>query len=322
MEDGNRKPTYIYTYACTEDEISLCELEQRSLFGRHSDAKILESSIKIDPSRSPFITGRLDVIYEGNSLQDVLRQVENLPQLESTFKVIVDKNSQDPESARIRFDQRRAIERAVGLSIQGKAELNNPERVYSLLIMGERWIFGEHYRNESIWFRHMQKPQSYSTALSTRVARAVVNIAVPHPEGIRAIDPCCGIGTVLVEALSMGIDIIGRDINPLVTQGARENIAYFGLVGEVTLGAIQNVDTSYDVAIIDLPYNLCSVISPEDQLTMLESAARFASRVVIITIEPIDSAIELAGLVIVDRGMAKKGPFARQIIVCEQAAGE
>jgi hypothetical protein len=116
----------------------------------------------------------------------------------------------------------------------------------------------------------------------------------------------------------MGINIVGRDINPLVTRGARENIAHFGLVGEVTLGAIQNVDASYDVAIIDLPYNLCSVISPEDQLTMLESAARFASRVVIITIEPIDPVIELAGLVIVDRGMAKKGPFARQIIVCEQ----
>ncbi|GAA3334615.1 hypothetical protein GCM10020331_103270 [Ectobacillus funiculus] len=74
-----------------------------------------------------------------------------------------------------------------------------------------------------------KKPHSYSTSLSTRVARAVANIAVPDPTGIKAIDPCCGIGTVLVEALSMGINIVGSDINPLVLPGARENIAHFWL---------------------------------------------------------------------------------------------
>lgn len=311
------KQTYIYTYACTPDEMSLCLLEQRSLFGKDSQFNIMESPLLIDPSRSPFITGRLDVIYEGSCLQDICRQVAGLPLKGSTFKVILDKNSEDPDSMRIRFEQRRAIEREIGLSIQGTAELINPERVYGVLILGERWVFGEYYSNEAIWFRHMKKPRAYSTALSTRLARAVANIAVPNPEGIRAIDPCCGIGTVLVEALSMGIDIVGRDINPLVTRGARENIAHFGLVGEVTLGAMQNVTASYDVAIIDLPYNLCSVISPEEQLSMLQSAARFANRVVIITIEPIDPVIVNAGLIIVDRCMAKKGMFARQVIVCE-----
>jgi tRNA G10 N-methylase Trm11 len=320
LDDSNRKPTYIYTYACTQDEMSLCVLEQRSLFGKDSVSNIMESPLKIDPSRSPFITGRLDVIYEGSCLQDIIRQVASLPLKGSTFKVIFDKNSEDLESMKIRFEQRRVIEREIGLSIHGKAELINPERVYGVMILGGRWVFGEYYKNEAIWFRHMKKPQAYSTALSTRLARAVVNIAVPNPDGIRAIDPCCGIGTVLVEALSMGINIVGRDINPLVTRGARENIAHFGLVGEVTLGAIQNVTASYDVAIIDLPYNLCSVISSEEQLSMLQSAARFASRVVIITIEPIDPIIVNAGLVIVDRCIAKKGMFARQIIVCEQVS--
>ncbi len=309
--------TYIYTYTCTPDELDLCELEQRSLFGKHAEANIIESSLQIDPSRSPFITGRLEVLYEGGSLRDILDQVPKLPINESTFKVTVDKNSADKESGKIRYEERRSLEREIGLSIPGQAELINPERVFGVLIWRGRWLFGKHTKNEAVWLRHMNKPQAYSTALSTRLARAIVNIAIPNPQGIRAIDPCCGIGTVLVEALSMGINIVGRDINPLVTQGARLNIAHFNLVGEVTLGAIQNVETSYDVAIIDLPYNLLSLVSPEDQFTMLQSAASFADKVVIVTVEPIDSVIDRVGLVIVDRCIAKKGVFAREVIVCK-----
>lgn len=315
MNNANRELNYVYTFTCREEELALCALEQRSLFGKDTQSKILESPLQIDPSRSPFITGRLDVIYEGRSLQDMMEQVTGLKLVGSTFKVIVDKNSEDLEFLRIGFEQRRTIEREVGLNIHGTAELINPDRVYGVLILGGRWVFGEHFKNEAVWLRHKKKPRAYSTALSTRVARAVVNIAVPNPEGIRAIDPCCGIGNVLVEALSMGIDMVGRDINPLVTQGARENIAHFGLVGEVTLGAIQNITASYDVAIIDMPYNLCSVISAEDQLSMLQSAARMADKVVIITIEPMDSIIVSAGFVIVDRCIIRKGMFARQIIV-------
>jgi 23S rRNA G2445 N2-methylase RlmL len=115
----------------------------------------------------------------------------------------------------------------------------------------------------------------------------------------------------------MGINIVGRDINPLVLPGARENISHFGFKTEVTLGDIRAVSNYYDVAIIDMPYNLCSVLSSSVQLEMLESARRFAVKVIIITVEMIDSLIEKAGFVIVDRCVAKKGRFSRQVIVCE-----
>src|SRR6185369_6412097 len=98
---------------------------------------------------------------------------------------------------------------------------HHPERVFGIVIIGGRWYFGTYMESEAVWFHHVKKPRSYSTSLSTRVARAVANIAVPNPDGVKAIDPCCGIGTVVVEALSMGIDIVGRDINPLVVIGSR-----------------------------------------------------------------------------------------------------
>jgi tRNA G10 N-methylase Trm11 len=148
------------------------------------------------------------------------------------------------------------------------------------------------------------------------VARAAVNIAIPDPRGIKAIDPCCGIGTVLVEALSMGIDIVGRDINPFIAQGARANLAHFGYVTEVALGAIENISTTYDSAIVDMPYNLFSTTSPEEQFSILKHARRIADRVVVITIEDMDESIAAAGFAIVDRCVVRKGSVNRQIIVC------
>lgn len=318
MDNKHTKPkTYIYTYACYEDERSLCALEMRSLFGNESKTNILESHIKIDPSRSPFIKERLAVIYEGQSFESLLKQVATLQVTGATFKVYYVKNGGPAKNVGKGFEDRRAIEKEIGLHINGVADIHHPERLFGVMNVKGRWVFGDYIKSESVWFRHQQKPHSYSTALNTRVARAVVNIAIPDPIGITAIDPCCGIGTVLVEALSMGIDIVGSDRNPLILGGARENIAHFGLSGEVKFADIRDITNQYDVAIIDLPYNLCSVISPEEQLEILQCARRIAKKVVVVTVEPIDEIIINAGFCIIDRAVVKKGSFTREVIVCK-----
>lgn len=318
MDCKYKKPTtYIYTYACYEEERSLCALEMRSLFGSESQTSILESHVKIDPSRSPFIKERIAVIYEGESPQDLLKQVATLQVTGATFKVIYVKNGGPSKTVEEGFENRRAIEKEIGLHINGVADIHHPKRLFGVMNVNGRWVFGDYVKSESVWFRHQQKPHSYSTALNTRVARAVVNIAIPNPSSIKAIDPCCGIGTVLVEALSMGIDIVGSDMNPLILGGARENIAHFGLSGEVKLTDIRDITNQYDVAIIDLPYNLCSVITPEEQTEMLRSARRFARKVVMVTVEPIDEILVNEGFVIIDRAIVKKGSFTREVIVCK-----
>ncbi|WP_066259626.1 TRM11 family SAM-dependent methyltransferase [Neobacillus drentensis] len=308
--------TYIYTHACSEDERSLCALEMRSLFGVASQTNVLESLVKIDPSRSPFIKERIAVIYKSESLEDLFIKVETLQLSGATFKVNYVKNSGQAKGEHAGFEKRRAIERELGLHINGIADLRQPDRQFGVINVNDIWVFGEYVKSEAVWFRHQQKPNGYSTALSTRVARAVVNIAVPNPNGIKAIDPCCGIGTVLVEARSMGIDMVGSDRNQLILPGARENMMHFGLSCKINLADIRDITSHYDVAIIDLPYNLCSVITPEEQLEMLQSARWFANKVVVVTVEPIDEILLKAGFSIIDRAVAKKGLFIREVIVC------
>lgn len=317
MNQPTRTNEFIYTYAYTPDEEDLCHLEMRSFFGIDTRMKILKSNLEIEPSRSPFMKERIDILFDGNELSDILKQVEAIKMGDSTFKVIFVKINDLVSSEKVEYDQKRQIEREIGMIIEGDADVHQPDFTFGLVPFEGRWYFGKYVKSEAVWLHHLKKPREYSTALSTRVARAVANIAVPEPEGIKAIDPCCGIGTVLVEALSMGIDIVGRDINPLVVLGSRENIAHFGLSGDVDLGPIAEVQEQYDATIIDMPYNLYTHATPEDQLSILKHARPFSKKLVVVTIENIDHMIESAGFTITDRCTAKKGIFSREILVCK-----
>jgi tRNA G10 N-methylase Trm11 len=305
---------YIYTYVCHEDEKDLCQLELRCLFGVEPSNGYIESSLNIDPSRSPFIKQRVSLLFTGASSDELAEHVMAVELNEATFKVIY--IAADSTSAAVEFAHKRAIEREIGWQIRGKAEMRTPERVFAVMCLDSRWLFGECIINKAIWLAHRNKPQNYSTALNTRLARAVVNIAVPKTEGIHAIDPCCGIGTVLIEARSMEIDIVGYDLNPLAVIGARANLAHFERECSVTMGDMRFIQGSFDAAILDLPYNLCSVSPPEEQLEMLQSARSFAHRVVIVTTEFIDELIIKADFFIQDRCIVSKGSFSRQVIVC------
>ena len=305
LEKGGRKlTTYIYTYACNPEEEPLCKMEMRALFDHRLNEHFIKSKIKIEPERSPFIRERIEVIFEGDTWQAIAKQAESLTVEEESFKVLIIKDNDLVD--KLSLQERRMIERAIGQSIKGRAELVDPAIQFAAIPHRGRWYFGRYKKGEAIWLKHQQKPREYSTALSTRMARAVVNIAVPKPEGIKAIDPCCGIGTVLVEALSMGINIVGRDIKPLPAIGARENVAHFGYKCDIKKGAIEEVTDHYDAAIIDLPYNLCHTATPEEQLSILKHANRIADRVVVVTGERIDNMMKEAGLVIRDRCKQKK----------------
>ncbi|MFS0659444.1 RsmD family RNA methyltransferase [Niallia alba] len=306
----------LYTFNYAEEEEQLCKLEVRSLFRANIHAFVLESSINIDPSRSPFIKEKIEVLFTCDTLDDLLQKVQVMPSLNSTFKVIGINYRGVDQRDKMEFEERKAIARQVGSLIPGVANLHHPEVVFAITKLKGKWYFGFYSENQGIWHIHQQKPHNYSTALTTRVARALVNIAVPELTGVTVIDPCCGIGTVLVEALSMGVNITGSDYNPLVMKGIRNNLAHFGLSGPVRLRDIRDITEMYDVAIIDMPYNLCSVVSDKEKLEMLQCARHFSKKMVVVTTEDIDGILNEVGFKIVDRCEVTKGKFIRQIIVC------
>lgn len=310
--------TYIYTYVRHEDEHELCRLEMRALFGSDARGPILRTDRYVPPSRSPFMRGVIHQVVEADSYEALLERVAEweAPPNETVKIVSVNDVAYD-EEPKWSHTHRRKIEREVGLAYNKAIDLVNPTIEFALLYYDGRWYGGPYEKGEAVWLHHQQKPHSYSTALSTRVARAVVNIAVPTIDEVeRVIDPCCGIGTVVVEALSMNVPIEASDVNPLVCQGTRENIAHFGYEGLVTKRSIQQVNETYDVAIIDMPYNLFTHITEEEAYDIIRSARVIANRLVVVTIEPMDDVLREVGWTIEDRAIARKGTFERHVLIC------
>lgn len=308
---------HIYLYARHWDDDDLCRLEMRAFFNKDSKTNVLISDVSIDPNRSTFIKGRFDVLFQANHWSSLIELAKQFQFEGESFKVSSLNHAQWNTTAKMDLTERRQLEREMGLAIQGEPDLHHPQCQFHFMLIDDMWVFGRYIDSKAVALQHKSKPHSYSTALSTVLARTVANIAVPFPDGLRIIDPCCGIGNVLVEALSMDFDIVGSDINPLVVNHSKENMAYFGYECDVTTRPIAEITEQYDVAIIDMPYNIFSKASPEQQNAILIEARRIAKKAVIVSIEKIDTLLQEIGFTIVDHCKAKKSHFIRQIYVCE-----
>ena len=147
-----------------------------------------------------------------------------------------------------------------------------------------------------------------------------LNIGKTNKE-TKLLDACCGVGTIMLEACFAGNNIEGCDINWKVCRQARENIAHFNYTANVYRSDIKDITNRYDVAIIDLPYNLLSNVTDNDVLHIIQSATKITDRLVIVSTADITNLINHTGFKISDYcNVSKRGKtkFARKVWVCEK----
>ncbi|MBZ9635414.1 TRM11 family SAM-dependent methyltransferase [Clostridium sp. FP1] len=303
---------YLYTTNYSSDEESLCKMEIKCLFNKHLHEKHLFSDIYVDPSRSPFIKKCISIMYTGETMQQIINQIVMDKLTSVNYKVAYINSTDEPMG----FHKGRSIEFEIGFNILGEAEMKNPEITFGITKVDNKWIFGECESNTSDWLFHNKKPFSYSNALKVNVCRALVNIAVGNNLDCTVVDPCCGIGTVLIEAISIGINIKGYEINPYIGKNAKTNLRYFGYEDVITIGDMNDIQNKFDVAIVDLPYGIFTQITPGEQLAIMESTRRIAARMVIITFDEMDKQIASVGFHIDDKCTVSKGTFKRHIYIC------
>jgi tRNA G10 N-methylase Trm11 len=221
----------------------------------------------------------------------------------------------DPEDK-----DRKTITKCVGYAIEGLASFHNPEIIYGVTCYGGKWYFGLVVYNTMLWKKHKSKPHSYSSSLGINTAKAILNVAAQGDLTKKIIDPCCGVGTVLLEGHYSGYDITGCEINYKVANKARQNLKHYDYQGRVIRGDIKDISEAFDVAIVDLPYdNLCK-LDEAHMLDIIRNAARISKRQVLIYSIDLTEKICEEGLVIVDRSVAYKNKskrFSRYIWVCE-----
>lgn len=303
---------YLYTTNYSKDEESLCRMEMKCLFSKSLHGKHLFSDVYVDPSRSPFIKKCISIMYTGETVKEIIEQIV-MDKLTSINYKVAHINTDDENMG---FREGRSIEFEIGFSILGEAEMKNPEIIFGITKVDNKWIFGECESNSSEWLLHNVKPFSYSNALKVNVSRALVNIAVGNNLDCSVVDPCCGIGTVLIEAISMQINIKGYEMNSYIAENAKANLRYFGFDDVITIGDMHDIEQKFDVAIVDLPYGIFTKVTPDEQLAIMSTARRIAYKMVIITFEDMEQQITSVGFHIDDRCTVSKGTFERHIFIC------
>ncbi len=303
---------YLYVINYQVQERELCLLEMKILFDKEVSKKYFFSSRNIDPSRSPFIKVRISILHTASSLEELVQILSDEKMTCPNFKFARFKI----EEGKLDYATWIHGVTELGKVIQGEADMKNPSVQLGITLLDDHWIFGIYEKNMNPSEKHNQKPYTNSNSLETRTARAVVNIAVGQQTQTRLVDPCCGIGTVVLEALSLAIPVIGYEISWTIANQAKQNISHFGYDSCIVKGDMHEITETYDVAILDLPYGLFSHVTDTQQKSIIHSSRRITEKLVLITCIDMDEDLTSAGFTIVDRCTVTKGTFVRYVRVC------
>jgi len=149
-----------------------------------------------------------------------------------------------------------------------RANLKTPD-VKFRLIVGEKCIFGPVVASvdRSAYEKRLphKKPFFYPGVLMPRVARALVNITGVKENEI-LFDPFCGTAGILVEGAIIRAKVIGIEVRPMITSGARMNLQTFGVHHNVITGDACMVplkDGCVDAIVTDPPYGRSAAIKAE-----------------------------------------------------------
>ena len=301
---------YILNYNIEESE--MCLLEMRRVFHVSPKEKYFFSEIDEDVTRSLFTKKKLHVLYKG-TLDEIIQQIENASLTRDGYKV----EYVEIESEESHYHDQIKITGQVGYAILGDFDIKHPKYLFGITCINGTYYFGELTKNTQDWHKHDDKPHHFSTALPIRQARSVVNIALGDNMNKSLVDPCCGVGTVLLEASGLGARIDGFDIHYPVKEGARKNLEYYGYQTTVLRKDIQDVEGHYDCAIIDIPYGLFTHVEEETQRMIIREAKRIADELILVSNRMMKEEVEEAGFTIVDSCKVTKATFTRYIMVCE-----
>jgi len=308
--------TYLYNINYQDYEDDLCAMEMRALFGMTPESKVFFQDKCIEPSISPFIKNRMKIIYKGKSLEAIVKAISDEGFASEGFKVqyvALYKRDEHMKKGKV-------YSKDVGFVITGFPDFVEPKVIYGLTCYEDTWYFGELVANNMLWKAHIDKPYAYSSAIGIHLAKALLNIGTKGNKDLSIIDPCCGVGTVLLEGCFSDYKVIGGEIKDKVADQAQMNLEHYGYEAQVVTGNICDIQHNYDVAIVDMPYGNFSHTDIENQLAIIRHAHRISNRLVLVTSEDKLPDIEGINLQVMDACRSyknKRRKFVRYVWVCQ-----
>lgn len=307
---------FMYNVNYNVQDQHLCAFEMKALFDMELDDKVFFTNKEVDPSVSPFLKNRIKIIYKTNSFDEILDTIITNDFRANDFMVkYVAMYNRDPY-----INQGKKLSKEIGLRVYGSPSFESPKIMLSITYYQEHWYLGYLNENNYEWRAHKQKPYSFSSAIGINMAKVLINAASNGDTTKRLMDPCCGVGTVILEGVFAGYDISGWEINPRVARLARLNLAHYDYNAKIIKGDMKEIREHYDAVIIDLPYNNFSRFDEEKQWEIIRHAKQIGTRMVLVTSKNIREQLMAEKIKIIDYCRAEKtvkGDFARYIWICE-----
>ena len=306
-------PKYLYLISSRLEYIELCEMEMRYIFGKTSNINYHLTDDLIDINRSTFIKGVVKILYRHSSIEFIEKTMLDDNLSYNNYKIHYHKFD------KVEYQARLHAMRTLGTTIEGDFSIKDPDIEFILTKIDGDWIFGELTRNSNEWKKRRKKPHSYSHSLDVVIAKAAINIAINNDFGLSLIDPCCGIGTVIIEGRHSNINTKGYEINPLVKHKCNLNLEFYGLIPDVTKTNMLESTKVFDLSILDLPYGHYSNITTEEQEALINKLKEISSKSVIITMDNMSELIGHTGFEILDSCEIKKSnTFKRHVYLCQK----
>lgn len=296
--------------------------------------RVVFASQAVDVARSAYLLNCVSIEAQGGSLEELVEDCRRQDIRYEGFQITF---LRPPPRVKARTNE---VVLPVANAITGQPDLTNPKVRLAVVAMrqpsegpsfsrpgcdtgrlklgpsdgGERWILGRIIsQGENRWVEGMVRPIHFSSALPQRFSRALVNLAAAP--GDTLIDPCCGIGTPLIEAMEAGVVAFGADTNPKMLRGLAQNLKHFGLPLRLFRADARQLVGHYDAAVLDFPYgrnllldkNLC-----RDILTPLKQAVK---RAAVVSAQPLEDVLAEVGFRLVRYLTVHKGQMVRHVHV-------
>lgn len=157
------------------------------------------------------------------------------------------------------------IERQVGgmfHDLGSTFNLDNPTHRFGIVLDASAgyvawgWMVGQGPGKHG-WatMRANKRPFFRPVSIEPRLARAAVNIAAGIRDGY-VVDPMCGTGGILIESALTNRPTLGIDFDPIMVDGAKENLQWADVIAEVTRGDATRFELPKQLAavVVDPPY--------------------------------------------------------------------
>jgi len=167
------------------------------------------------------------------------------------------------------------VEKALGSMISGKVDFSS-NTVVRAAITNKLHVGIMLYDFSTVRFEERTPnnlPVSYPITMHPRYSRALINIA-RIKSGAKLLDPFCGTGAMMIEALLMGFSVMCGDKDSRMLSAAELNMERFGVSANIIEGDVEVHSGHYDAIVTDPPYGRSSSSQGENIYGLYRRAFR------------------------------------------------